>query len=92
MVFLNDPLKSYELRAEQLQRLFGLTMAEADVARRYVENSDLRAIASEAGRSYETVRGHLKQVMQKLEVNRQADLVRILAASAPPLRAVENAR
>ena len=85
-IFLNDPLKSYESRTEQLQRLFGLTLAEAEIARRYAETSDLRTIAAEAGRSYETVRSHLKQVMQKVEVNRQADLVRVLVASAPPLR------
>ena len=85
-IFINDPLKSYETPAEQMQRLYGLTTAEADVARRYAEVSDLRAIAEASGRSYETVRGHLKQVMGKVGVGRQADLVRVLAATAPPLR------
>jgi DNA-binding CsgD family transcriptional regulator len=86
VVFLNDPLRSYETRAEQLQRLFGLTATEAEVARRFAEGGDLRGLAEDTGRTYETVRWQLKQVMSKVGVSRQSEPVRVLAASSPPIR------
>lgn len=85
VIYLNDPLQSYEAPAEQLQRLFGLTEAEADIAFRFVAGTGLRRIAADTDRSYETVRWHLRQIMSKLGVTRQADLMLRLRDAATPL-------
>lgn len=87
LVVVTDPTRSSETRAESLQRVFGLTAAEADVASRFAAGASLRRIAADTGRSYETVRWHLKQVMAKAGVQRQPDLVRAIKAASPPIRA-----
>lgn len=84
-VFVTDPALAPVAPPAWLQRLFGLTAAEADVAMRFVASGDLRAAAEESGRAYETARGQLKQVMAKMEVRRQAELARVVAAALSPL-------
>lgn len=86
IVFIVDPERQSETREEALQRIFGLTAAEADVARRFVDGASVRQIGAETGRSYETVRWHLKQVMGKLGVRRQTELVVALKGASVPLR------
>jgi DNA-binding CsgD family transcriptional regulator len=85
-IYLVDPERSYETAGEQLQRIFGLTRAEAEVMHAFVSGLEPRAIARETGRAYETVRAHLKRVMEKAGVSRQAELMRLARSVLAPLR------
>jgi DNA-binding CsgD family transcriptional regulator/PAS domain-containing protein len=80
-VYLTDPRRPIETREEILQRLFGLTQREASVLQALVYGHEPRAIAGHLGISYDTVRDHLKSIMQTTNVRRQADLVRLVLSS-----------
>lgn len=84
-VFLTDPQKSYETTTEHLQRIFGLTQAEAKIARDLAAGLTLREIAGKRGRALETVRQQLKSVMSKTGARRQAELVKSVLALGIPL-------
>lgn len=85
-VFLLDPEARYEGDVEALERLYGLTRAEAMLMQAIAAGRRLRDIAHETGRSVETLRTHLKSVHAKTGAERQADLVRMVAQLADPLR------
>ena len=61
-------------------QLFGLTQAESSLAADLLSGLDLREIAERRGRSVNTVRTHLASLMAKTDVNRQSELVRLLAS------------
>ncbi len=81
-VFLTDPLVSYENQVEQLQQLHGLTLAEAKILTSLADGQRVREIAEQSKRSVETVRTHIKNLMSKMGVSRQADLVRLVLSSS----------
>jgi DNA-binding CsgD family transcriptional regulator len=83
-LFLCDPEARYEGDAEALQRLFGLTNAEASVMVLLSAGHAPKAIASQLGRSYETVRSHLKALFAKTGAKTQAELVGLVQTVAPP--------
>ena len=58
---------------------FGLTPAEAEVARRAARGEGLRAIAGALGIQHSTARSHLNRVFQKAGVRRQAELAWLVA-------------
>lgn len=72
--------------AEVLQGLFDLTPAEARVARGISGAQTIEAIATAQGVSRETVRTQLKVVLAKTGLNRQGELVSLLAGKAIPGR------
>ena len=84
VVFVSDPAQRYETDAEALQRLFGLTAAEAKVMALVAEGSSARSASEALGRSYETVRSQLKSIYGKTGSRNQADLVRLAAGLAGP--------
>jgi DNA-binding CsgD family transcriptional regulator len=65
---------------EVLRTSFELTPAEARIAVRVDAGEDLVSIADELGISKETARRQLASVFQKTGVNRQAELVSLLAS------------
>lgn len=67
-----------------LEGLFDLTPAEARVARGIVGCDTVDEIARLGGISPHTVRTHLKNVMAKTGVSRQAELVRLFSAAVTP--------
>jgi len=69
--------------AELVQSLFDLTPAEARVARSLVTGKTLDDIAVEGAVSRNTVRTHLRGVMEKTGCNRQAEVVALLGGLAP---------
>jgi DNA-binding CsgD family transcriptional regulator/PAS domain-containing protein len=85
-VFLMDPEARYEGDVEALERLFGLTRAEATLMQHLAAGRRLRDLADESGRSVATLRSHVKAILAKTGVGRQADLVRIVAQISDPLR------
>lgn len=82
-MFITDPNRTYETDTERLQRLFGLTAAEASIAGALIETGSARKIAEAGNRSYETVRSHIKTIRAKVGAANQADLVRLLSQARP---------
>jgi DNA-binding CsgD family transcriptional regulator len=103
IVLLTDLEEERSYPAALLAQRYGLTAAEARLAGEILAGSSLQQAAERFGVAIGTVRNQLKQVFLKTEVNRQAELVRLLAndlaARAAPLvpcwsgcRPVEEAR
>lgn len=68
---------------ELVQSLFDLTPAEARVARGLVVGKTLEEIAADQSVSRNTVRTHLRGVMEKTGCNRQAEVVALLGGLTP---------
>ena len=62
-----------------VQQVFGLTPAESAIASLVFQGKSVREIAAIRDISIETVRSHMKRILQKTESNRQAELVAKLA-------------
>ena len=82
MVVLIDPDRQKYPPRETLIKAFDLTPAEARLAAEIAAGRDISAIASEFGISKETARTQLRMIFAKTRVNRQAELVAVLAAAA----------
>jgi DNA-binding CsgD family transcriptional regulator len=65
---------------ELVQSLFDLTAAEARVARELTVGKTVQGIASEGGISINTIRTHVRGVLEKTGCNRQVDVVALLTA------------
>jgi DNA-binding CsgD family transcriptional regulator len=68
--------------------LFDLTPAEARVARSLAAGKTVENIASDASVSLNTVRTHVRGVLEKTGCNRQAEVVALLTGIVPPRPAV----
>lgn len=68
---------------ELVQSLFDLTPSEARVARSLASGETVEAIASARGVSQNTIRAHVRGVLEKTGCNRQADVVALLTAISP---------
>lgn len=66
--------------AETIQGLFDLTPAEAKVARALAAGQDVAAAAAGLSVSTETVRTHVKAILAKSGMSRQADFVAAIAS------------
>jgi DNA-binding CsgD family transcriptional regulator len=69
-----------------LNGLFDLTPAEARVTRAIITGKTVNEVAEEFGHAIGTVRQHLKAVLVKTGVRRQAELVGLFNASALPIK------
>lgn len=79
MLFINDPESGHSPPPRQLlSDLYGLTAAEALVASLMAQGMSIPEIAAHLELSEGTIRSHLKHTFSKLEVNRQAELVRVV--------------
>jgi DNA-binding CsgD family transcriptional regulator len=65
---------------ELVQSLFDLTPAEARVARSLASGETVEAIASARGVSQNTIRAHVRGVLEKTGCNRQTDVVALLTS------------
>ena len=70
--------------ADLLEALFDLTPAEAKLARKIAASKTIKQISVEQNISVETVRWHLKNLMQKTGQSRQSDLLQLVKAQAHP--------
>jgi DNA-binding CsgD family transcriptional regulator len=82
IVFINDPAALQLPSAARLVALFGLTQAQAKVAREFSIGGTYEQVARRLRISVETVRSHIKDIYPKTRVNRQADLVRLVLSLA----------
>jgi PAS domain-containing protein/DNA-binding CsgD family transcriptional regulator len=80
MLLIADPDARRRLDLDLLPALYGLTPAEARLARALLAGSGLRQAAAAAGMTYETGRWYLKVLLQKTHTGRQAELVARLLA------------
>lgn len=81
-VMVSDPDQQPALPEDRLQAIFGLTPAEAKLAAALASGMPVSDYALEAGVTENTARWTLKQVQAKTDCRRQADLVRLLAATS----------
>lgn len=63
-----------------MQSLFDLTAAEARVARSLASRKTVEDIATDGGISPNTIRTHVRGVLEKTGCNRQVDIVALLTA------------
>jgi DNA-binding CsgD family transcriptional regulator len=80
-LLVSDPTVLAAPTVEDVRRLFGLTAAEARVARSLVRGESLPQIARQMSVQENTVRWHLKQIYVKTGTHGQVDLVRLLLTS-----------
>ncbi|MBN9697252.1 MAG: helix-turn-helix transcriptional regulator [Zoogloea sp.] len=80
-LYLTDPDKPIETSEQLLQRLFGLTAAEARVLERLTAGLSVEEIAQGSGVSPATVRVQLKALFKKTNTRRQADLIQQVTTS-----------
>ena len=83
LVCVDDPAAKRSVSDLKLTQLFGLTPAEARVARAIQEGARPKEIAEALRLSPNTVRVHLARVFDKTGASRQADLARMLSLIAP---------
>ena len=69
---------------ELVQSLFDLTPAVARVARSLAPRKTVENIASDASVSLNTVRTHVRGVLEKTGCNRQAEVIAILTGAIAP--------
>ncbi len=78
IVIITDPEHHTEPPHERLQRLYGLSPAEAWVAWGIASGRRQTELAEERGISPETVRTYLRRARDKTDAKRTADLVRLI--------------
>jgi len=79
VAFIYAPDERREISAEVLRELYGLTRAEAEVARGLFTGRNVEQTAEALQLSLNTVRTHLKHIFTKCEVQSQAELMHLLA-------------
>ncbi len=86
VLFVTDPEASLHPTEGAFVRLFGFTPAEARLARALCQGSTLDEAAAAFGTAANTVRVQLKALFKKTGTHRQAELLRVLLTSIPPVR------
>lgn len=69
-----------EIVAGHLQRVYGLTGAEADIALRLADGQTIRDISDARRSTIGTVRTQVKHILLKMDAKRQSDVVRAVVA------------
>jgi DNA-binding CsgD family transcriptional regulator len=85
VLFLRDPEVELCARADVLAATFGLTAAEARLAVAIAAGTTLEEHAASQHVTVHTVRSQLKAVFDKTGTHRQAQLVRVVMATAGPV-------
>ena len=78
LVVITDPEGGDIPPASRLIQAYGLTAAEAAVARELLRGHDIATSARNLHITYETARTHLRRIFAKTGIRRQSDLVRQL--------------
>ena len=77
IVFVIDPGKTDVVSTEGMQALYQLTGAESEICRLIAEGLETDDMADSKNITNETVRSHIKKIMQKTGVNNRSQLVRL---------------
>ncbi|MBX9844320.1 MAG: LuxR C-terminal-related transcriptional regulator [Xanthobacteraceae bacterium] len=89
-VFTQDPVQAPPLPGEAFARLYKLTGGELRVVLALAQGLGAKEAADMLGIGEPTVRTHLQHIFSKTDTARQADLVRLLQNSTPPIRAARQ--
>jgi DNA-binding CsgD family transcriptional regulator/PAS domain-containing protein len=81
ILHLSDPEQPLETPAQLLQRIFGLTFAEARVLEKLVGGKTPEQTAADHGVEVTTVRSQLKSIFSKTHTSRQPELVQRVLTS-----------
>lgn len=81
---VTDPQARANVSESRMQQMFGLTPAEARVARALMEGASPREAADKLGVRYQTARNQIQALMQKTGTSRQVELVLLLARVTAP--------
>ena len=93
LVFLRSSSVASDADVAVLQELFSFTPAEARLALGLAKGKRLDEVEAELNIRHNTARAHLRSMFVKADVNRQAELVHLLANSLAPLgRPAEDPR
>lgn len=82
VVMLSDPEKRAHVSRQVLARLFGLTPTEARIALALTEGQRSDEIAERMAVSPTTVAFHLRNLFQKTDTHRQADLIALVLSGS----------
>lgn len=82
IIYVLDPEHDVRKMLAPAYRLYHLTAVESRLASELVSGASLAEAASAISVRLHTARGYLKQVFAKTDTNRQADLIRLMLASA----------
>jgi DNA-binding CsgD family transcriptional regulator len=85
LIFVRDPQSVTNPNISLMQQLFSFTRAEAVMATRLAKGMRLEDIEHELNIRHNTARAHLRSMFSKAEVNRQSQLVHLLANCVAPL-------
>jgi DNA-binding CsgD family transcriptional regulator len=85
-VFVHRATHNSSIAPDLVGRAYGLTPAEQRVLSHIVEAGSVAEAAERLRVSETTVKTHLSRIFDKTETGRQADLVKLLAGFAGPLR------
>jgi DNA-binding CsgD family transcriptional regulator len=80
MMFVSKPCEAPMLDARQLRSHFGLTDSQARFCIEIAKGDGLKACTQRLGIAMSTGRTHLREIFQKTETRRQAELVRMISA------------
>jgi DNA-binding CsgD family transcriptional regulator len=80
MLFASRPCETSLPDVQQLRSHFGLTHAQAKLAVEIAKGKGLKACTQRLGIAMTTGRSHLRQIFDKTETRRQAELVRVILA------------
>jgi DNA-binding CsgD family transcriptional regulator/PAS domain-containing protein len=83
IVYIRDPDRPEETRAETLQRLYGLAPSQARLAEVLATGCSLADAATQLGITLTSARQYLKLIFQKTGTHRQAELVRKILMIPP---------
>ena len=86
MIFITDPEAQTTTPTEMLERLYGLTPAEAKLAALLAHGKSVTEAADELHITQNTARTHLKHIFQKTGVKRQSELVKLILNSPVVLK------
>ena len=91
VVFISDPDRHTAMAPASLEKLFGLTPAEAAFAVLLGDGLTLDEAAAEQSIARNTARAHLRSIFAKTGVSRQTQLVRLIVTSLAQLGSTEPA-
>lgn len=84
VLFVNDPEMARAVSLAQMQRLYGLSTAEARTAAALMDHKPLAEVGRKLGVSLATVRTLLQRAFEKTETHSQAELVHLMLAHRLP--------
>lgn len=82
-VFVSAPEQTQRAGENDLQLLFGLSKAEARIARLLAEGLEPRQVAESRNVRVGTIRVQMKQIFRKMKVHRQSELISAMADLRP---------